>query len=324
MFHKHIFSAWLLLVGAIFSLVWWFQTQQTMEWNALPCPHLEKDSPPCIQLRKGVRRDWIQAEGKKHWQMTAEQSSLSLGLDGAEVRWQENLQNVRFLQQEEGKPSYTLVADTAEYVEGNIQLTGQVQLHTPWGEMAGDRLKVLPPSKKELLASLFHWQGNVLVRVSGGCIRCEEAELDGSSRRGRCFGQQQVQADWIDPQGINWEMQAGEVAFRWGEGQEEIEAQGLVHIRQCPSGETAKKIGYEALASYARYRYGEKELILQGGKQPRVLLWDHARETRMSAPSIAFTWKEKGAPPFVKAEGDVRFVFQEEEYQRWKESVKTP
>lgn len=324
MFRKNVFTAWSLLVGAIFSLVWWFQTKQAIEWDSFPCVHPEKDPSPCIQLRKGVRRDWIQAGGKKRWQMNAEQSSLSLVFDEAEVRWQENLQSVRFLQQEEGKTSYTLIADTAEYVEGNIQLRGQVRLQTPWGEMVGDRLEVVPPSKKELLASLFHWQGNVLFRFSGGEIRCEEAELDGSSRRGRCFGQKQVTAYFIDPQGVNWEMEAGEVAFRWGEGQEEIEAQETVHIHQCPSGEPTKKMGYEALASYARYRYGEKDLVLKGEKQPRVLLWDHARETRMSAPYIAFTWKEKGASPFVKAEGDVRFVFQEEEYQRWKESVKTP
>ena len=80
---------------------------------------------------------------------------------------------------------------------------------------------------------------------------------------------------------------------------------------------------YEALAAYAKYAYGEKTLRLEGNTQARVLVWDHVRETRMSAPYIVFTWKEKGAPPFVKAEGDVRFVFQEEEYQRWKESVKS-
>lgn len=324
MFIRNLFLAWCLLIGAVLSVVSWVYTRPTVDVQLPPCAWQEEHTPPCVQERNGLRRDWIREDFKKHWQLTAEQSSLSLGFDGARVRWQENLQGLRFLQQDEGKTSYTLVADTAEYVEGSIRLTGQVRLQAPWGEMVGDQLEVVPPSQKELLASLFHWKGHVHFRFSGWEIRCEEAEFDGASRRGRCFGKERVEVEFLDPQAMLWKMQAGEVAFRWGEGQEEVEARGSVYIRQRSSEGEAKKSGYEALAAYAQYRYGEKSFVLKGGGSTRVLLWDHARETRMSAPYIVFLWKEKGVPPFVRAEGDVRFLFQEEEYQRWKESVKTP
>ncbi|MEZ5315357.1 MAG: hypothetical protein R3E91_04005 [Chlamydiales bacterium] len=212
-----------------------------------------------------------------------------------------------------------IVESNEMYYDGNIiTLIGQVSVENMMGKITTEKA-LLKYDKKKIgkieFSSIEITQDIKILFPNGSHLNCDFAFIDCIKMTGHFTGSSKV--TYFDEKG---EVSADEAFVDY------IEIEKSISLRKIHLINNVKLIFRDhsqyLLADSLMY-YPDKELmILEGNNEQQVLFFDQADKIQISAPRLYVLQNPKTRKHTIQGEGDVRFIFQEEEFKKLKEEFK--